>query len=312
MSNAHGLCFMPLLVVQVLEATTANGVCTMRIKAVPLPGSIATVLDKNADLIRMTLASSGQTSSAEEQAPDAAAPAAEAASQAGAAAADDNIEQAAQTATAVANHLTVVDNHPAPEADSREQASASVHAQDTVGALGSRRGTERPAEPDGSGTSGSGWAQRSIPDQNGNDSYAQHTTAAQAASEAAGKISAASAQLDPYPIPVHTTSSPIHPPPADTHGGAEAPGSPLATAHGTHATSSSLAGPSQQEGKGRDGVHEEDEKDEEQEDKGGIEVQQASGKVGILKQRLLTAAKEAGGANPAMLKVNLTKQSFWS
>ncbi|DBA75465.1 TPA: hypothetical protein ACH3X1_010720 [Trebouxia sp. C0004] len=40
---------------KVIEATTANGVCTMRIKAVALPGPVATALDENADLIRMTL-----------------------------------------------------------------------------------------------------------------------------------------------------------------------------------------------------------------------------------------------------------------
>jgi len=40
---------------QVIEATTANGVCTIRIKAVALPGPIAMALDENADLIRMTL-----------------------------------------------------------------------------------------------------------------------------------------------------------------------------------------------------------------------------------------------------------------
>ena len=40
---------------QVIEATTANGVCTIRIKAVALPGPVATALDETADLIRMTL-----------------------------------------------------------------------------------------------------------------------------------------------------------------------------------------------------------------------------------------------------------------
>ena len=45
----------PVLMLQVIEATTANGVCTIRIKAVALPGPIATALDENADLIRMTL-----------------------------------------------------------------------------------------------------------------------------------------------------------------------------------------------------------------------------------------------------------------
>ncbi len=50
---------------QVIEATTANGVCTIRIKAVALPGPVATALDENADLIRMTLSASNSSSSEE-------------------------------------------------------------------------------------------------------------------------------------------------------------------------------------------------------------------------------------------------------
>ncbi len=50
-----------VLVLQVIEATTANGVCTIRIKAVALPGPVATALDENADLIRMTLTASNSS-----------------------------------------------------------------------------------------------------------------------------------------------------------------------------------------------------------------------------------------------------------
>ncbi|KAA6422007.1 MAG: Ribosomal S5 Elongation factor G III V family [Trebouxia sp. A1-2] len=46
---------------KVIEATTANGVCTMRIKAVALPGPVATALDENADLIRMTLSATNSS-----------------------------------------------------------------------------------------------------------------------------------------------------------------------------------------------------------------------------------------------------------
>jgi len=49
------------LMLQVIEATTANGVCTIRIKAVALPGPVATALDENADLIRMTLSASNSS-----------------------------------------------------------------------------------------------------------------------------------------------------------------------------------------------------------------------------------------------------------
>ena len=50
-----------VLMLQVIEATTANGVCTIRIKAVAMPGAIATALDENADLIRMTLTASNSS-----------------------------------------------------------------------------------------------------------------------------------------------------------------------------------------------------------------------------------------------------------
>ncbi|KAL3134116.1 hypothetical protein ABBQ32_008537 [Trebouxia sp. C0010 RCD-2024] len=50
---------------KVVEATTANGVCTLRITAVALPGAVATALDENADLIRMMLASTSVQSSSE-------------------------------------------------------------------------------------------------------------------------------------------------------------------------------------------------------------------------------------------------------
>lgn len=37
---------------QVVEATTANGVCTLRVRALPLPSQVASVLDSHADLLR--------------------------------------------------------------------------------------------------------------------------------------------------------------------------------------------------------------------------------------------------------------------
>jgi hypothetical protein len=44
--------------IQVVEATTANGVCTLRIRAHPLPQGIATALSENETLIRRSLLSS--------------------------------------------------------------------------------------------------------------------------------------------------------------------------------------------------------------------------------------------------------------
>ena len=38
-----------------VEATTANGLCTLRIRAVALPGAVAIALDENMDILRQTL-----------------------------------------------------------------------------------------------------------------------------------------------------------------------------------------------------------------------------------------------------------------
>ena len=40
----------------VVEATTANGACTLRVAALPLPASVATALDQNDDLLRLAFA----------------------------------------------------------------------------------------------------------------------------------------------------------------------------------------------------------------------------------------------------------------
>ena len=41
---------------RVVEATTASGACTLRVRALPLPAALAAVLDQNADLLRLTVA----------------------------------------------------------------------------------------------------------------------------------------------------------------------------------------------------------------------------------------------------------------
>ena len=49
-------CYIPCSAsLQVVEATTANGLCTLRIRAVALPGAVATALDENLDILRQTL-----------------------------------------------------------------------------------------------------------------------------------------------------------------------------------------------------------------------------------------------------------------
>lgn len=42
-----------------VEATTANGACTLRVQALPLPAALATALDQNADLLRLGLGKGG-------------------------------------------------------------------------------------------------------------------------------------------------------------------------------------------------------------------------------------------------------------
>jgi hypothetical protein len=43
--------------VQVVEAITANGLCTIRVRALPLPAKLASILDNHEDLLRRTFAS---------------------------------------------------------------------------------------------------------------------------------------------------------------------------------------------------------------------------------------------------------------
>lgn len=43
--------------VQLVEATTANGLCTIRVRALPLPAKLASILDNHEDLLRRTFAS---------------------------------------------------------------------------------------------------------------------------------------------------------------------------------------------------------------------------------------------------------------
>lgn len=140
--------------VQVVEATTANGVCTMRIKAVPLPGSVATAIDKSADLIRMTLASSGQTSSAEDQTSGTVAEAGPEDSTAPVEA-SDTVKEPAEEANGTAEE---------PAQDSTTSAATDV--LDAPQSPDSARG---PCEATGPVSS----AHQSAPEQNGNSSHEQ-------------------------------------------------------------------------------------------------------------------------------------------
>jgi hypothetical protein len=48
---------------QVVEATTANGLCTMRLRALPLPAAVASALDAHADALRRALVDTSSSSS---------------------------------------------------------------------------------------------------------------------------------------------------------------------------------------------------------------------------------------------------------
>ncbi|KAK9824164.1 hypothetical protein WJX72_008216 [[Myrmecia] bisecta] len=54
----------PVKPAKVVEATTANGRCTIRVRAFALPGSIATALDENVDLLRLSITEAASAAAA--------------------------------------------------------------------------------------------------------------------------------------------------------------------------------------------------------------------------------------------------------
>ena len=255
-------------VAQVIEATTANGVCTMRIKAIPLPGPIATAIDKNADLIRMTLASSGQNSSAEDQSPDTVTePVEEAASLA--AQASDTLTDPAKGGAHIPDVASDAVTDGAEEAaEEAAQGSTSENAADLLDAQHKQQSAVGSFERSYLSSS----AQQDACQQDSN-----HASAAEA-------LSVASPSNGNAPHKALSQDSALS----------------KAPANGLQSQSGTL-----------------NEDDEEEQDTGDA-PQEASGKVGIMRQRLRAAAKEAGNGAPDMLKVgrpsgrNLALQSIYA
>jgi len=230
----------------VVEATTANGVCTMRIKAIALSGPIATAVDENADLIRMTLAAATSTSNDDQTEDSAASPSNDAADASvnGTAATDPAVLRQHESTAGVSGtadrtggtlaDLDITDDTGQPSVDEQSQ-SAAVEAPEPGGA-------------------------------NGTSSAEPGQSAAEALSDA-------------------ERVSRSHEGSGDEPQGGRSPSGDLGGIDGT---------------KGRaTGINENGVTSPSGEEGGNL----ASGKVGILKQRLLAAAKEAKAGSSDVLKV---------
>ncbi len=260
---ASKLTFMFLvLMLQVIEATTANGVCTIRIKAVALPGPVATALDENADLICMTL--SATNSSPNEDRTDA-----------------SNTPLSQSTADTSVNGDTVVvgtdlqtdSKRPGTVQDAEsnlETAADAVHL--------SAGGESTSAQLPGSDESSSAQLPASL----------ESSSAAAEASQAATENSSSSQD--------------------QSHSMAEA-GSNAEGMLGSQGGSGDRLQGVQHRAEEVNGVHGANGRTKGTNDDGGATSSMeeggslASGKVGILKQRLIAAAKEAKTGSPELLKV---------
>ncbi|DBB16984.1 TPA: hypothetical protein ACH3X3_014090 [Trebouxia sp. C0006] len=246
---------------KVIEATTANGVCTIRIKAVALPGPVATALDENADLIRMTL--SAMNSSPSEDRTDA-----------------SNTPLSQPTADTSVNGDTVMvgtdqqtdSKRPGTVQDAEsnlETAADAVHL--------SAGGESTSAQLPGSDESSSAQLPASL----------ESSSAAAEASQAATENSSSSQD--------------------QSHSMAEA-GSNAEGMLGSQGGSGDRLQGVQHRAEEVNGVHGANGRTKGTNDDGGATSSMeeggslASGKVGILKQRLIAAAKEAKTGSPELLK----------
>lgn len=301
---------LTVVAVQVVEATTANGMCTMRIKAVPLPGPIATAIDKNAELIRMTLASSGQNPSAEDQSP-----------------ATPGASEGNGAASEASHRLTTASE------DATSATQAMFEASDTLTAS-----TQQADASSGTSSGAADASREAAVVASVHDSGAATTTDAAAAEEPAqGSTTAAAAEpLDAQSRQENSagsfdqtdlaSSSLLHPPDQDhdnhisheatnTDTAADA-ASDVAVSNGNAPTQQVSASTSSQDmfrannhertidGNAIEEGERQGDDDEEEEGADGDTLQHASGKVGVLRQRLMVAAKEAGNGTDKMLEVS--------
>ena len=285
------------LSVQVIEATTANGVCSMRIKALALPGAVATALDENADLMRITLASCAAPSSPDQ--PTAELP------QNSQAAEDDN-----HTATATA---TATDIHIDTDTDRNAiKDTSGGQKQHQPSRLDSGMLSAAAAAPNTGGGSVPPTAKVAL-DSSGQNHANGHTSSSSfsgAAHEhcAHGSDSGSSGSIDNN---TSTAEDPSEAERVDTpQPGRGDPSLGSGTdsrgvLHGSKSFKSSTGEASHnidsiKEGATAAPINSADQQCEEE----GQSI--ASGKIGILKQRLLAAVKDAKADSPALLKVSVT------
>lgn len=271
---------------QVVEATTANGVCTMRIKAVPVPGPVANAIDKSAELIRMSLASSGQSASADEQAQSTIDPSV----------GNGNSAQASDTLTtspdSTAIHADTSDASQ-PAASSSQGDLASHRRQPSeAAAAGDVKTAEEPAQ--GSTTAAAADVLDAHTRQQSSAEPADH---AELPSEGY-----AHQQYNSYlPESQQEGTHPAADAASDGERSKQVPEDNVTTSNtsnadtvrvNSHEMALDVKGLQQQEDEGQqDGTDEAD------------TAQHASGKVGVLRLRLSAAAKEAGNGTDRMLEV---------
>ena len=265
----------------------------MRIKAVALPAAVATALDENADLLRMTLASSAAASSLEQ-------PTAEL-SPNSRAAEDDNHTDTATAAATETDTNTDTDRNAVEDIGGQKQhqpsrADSAMHgtaaAQDTGGA------SDPPTAAVVSGSRGHNCA-------NGHTSSFSPGTAHEPCT--LGSDSGSSGSIDNN---ASTAEDPSDAERVDTpqlRRGNPSLGSETASREdllGSKGFTSSTGDASRIEGVKQGAtaapINDADQQSEEE----GQSI--ASGKVGILKQRLLAAVKEAKADSPALLKASFT------
>lgn len=149
---------------QIVEATTANGLCTLRVRALPLPSQVASVLDNNADLLRRLF-----------DAPSAAAPLTEAhglSSQGSAPSSPHQQRQAAQGDVPSLEGLRLSEsggverpgldgswmllNHPSGSSSANKSSANGTHSEQTAAAQPPAQSEQQPQEQGQHAPSGSG------------------------------------------------------------------------------------------------------------------------------------------------------------
>lgn len=236
-----------------MEATTANGVCTLRIKAVALPGAVATALDEHADLIRMTLASTSAQGSTEQSTPELASP----------------------------RHSTDDDTGAASDTDAVTPTASQQHQPSGVDMAAAKEAEEASdvtiSEPGG---------RDSANGQTSALSHAQQAISTGTSAEALNYTHVGRSQLEPTEAAQGSETDPSN----SQQGSPRLKGNKFSIQNGSK--------DAEQTAPVSNGsiVNQQDQEEEQS---------TASGKVGLLKQRLLAAAKEAKPDSSALLKVSL-------